>query len=100
MGTRTDIHTAIDLLKLCTSMCHLVETMPGTVAGAYRMLGDYRKQTRLLDAKDKVLVTYEHVIWKPFQQQILDLVNSKADGRTLNWFHEPIGNTFPSVRQY
>ena len=66
--------------------------MPGTVNGAYRMLTEYKKETTLLTAKKQVLDTYKDTVWKPFQQQILDLTATKADGRTLHWNHEPTDN--------
>ena len=91
-GSRTDIPKAIDLIKAGTSIRDLIETMPGTVNGAYRMLTKYKRETLLLTAKEQVLATYENVEWKPFQQQILDLISTQADGRTLNWYHKPTGN--------
>lgn len=91
-GVRTDLVKAIDDLKGGASIRDLIETMPGTVAGAYRMLTDYHKETRLLTGKAQVLATYDNVVWKPFQKHILDLVDAEPDGRTLHWYHEPTGN--------
>lgn len=91
-GTRTDLTKALASLAAGASMRDLIETMPGTANGAYRMLIDYHRETRLLTGKAQVLATYHNVVWKPFQQHILDFVDTEPDGRTVNWYHEPIGN--------
>lgn len=36
---------------------------------------------------------YKNVEWKPWQQGIIDLLETKPDHRTINWYWEPIGNT-------
>jgi len=51
------------------------------------MRTEYKRETILLTAKQQVLATYENVEWKPFQNQILDLISTQADGRTLIWYH-------------
>jgi len=91
-GQRTDLTKAIDNIKSGMSIRDLIEIMPGTVNGAYRMLTEYKTQTILLTAKQQVLERYDNVQWKPFQQDILDHLSTKADGRTLHWYHEPTGN--------
>lgn len=42
--------------------------------------------------KQKLLAKYEQVIWKPWQQQVLDIINSPSDDRTINWVYDPKGN--------
>lgn len=91
-GSRSDLLLAVDQLKDGSTVRDLIETMPGTVAGAYRMLTDYHRETRLLTAREQVLANYDDVEWTPFQQYVLDLIDTSADGRTLHWFHEPDGN--------
>lgn len=33
------------------------------------------------------------IVWYPFQQQILDILDTQPHPRKIYWFHEPIGNT-------
>jgi len=40
---------------------------------------------------------YEGVVWKPWQQQLLDMVSTEPDDRTITWVWEPtgkVGKTF------
>lgn len=39
--------------------------------------------------RDKCLTRYDGVVWKPWQQEILDIKN---DDRTIHWFYEEKGN--------
>lgn len=46
-----------------------------------------------LPRKERILQNeYSDVIWKPWQQQIIDIIETKPDSRTINWFYEPTGN--------
>jgi len=42
--------------------------------------------------KDEILKQYNNVVWKDWQQNIIDITNSEADNRTINWVFDPIGN--------
>ncbi len=35
---------------------------------------------------------YVGCVWRPWQREVLDLVETKADWRTINWYWEPEGN--------
>jgi len=91
-GHRTDLAKAITAIQNGISIDDLIDEMPGTVNGAYRMLTEYKQRTIQKTAKEQVLSTYENVKWKPFQKSILDHLETEPDGRTLNWYHEPDGN--------
>lgn len=44
-----------------------------------------------------LLAAYEGVVWKPWQQQLLDMVSDEPDDRTITWVWEPtgkVGKTF------
>ena len=42
--------------------------------------------------KEDLIQEYKDVEWKPFQQDILDIIKDKPDGRTINWIWEEKGN--------
>lgn len=42
--------------------------------------------------KDVLLAKYDGVVWKPWQQQVIDIVESEPDSRSIYWFWEPTGN--------
>jgi len=92
LGQRTDLTKAITAIQNGATIRDLIEEMPGTTNGAYRMLTEYKQQTLHLTARQQVLDMYKDVQWKPFQQKIIDHLETEPDGRTLNWYHEPDGN--------
>ena len=91
-GTRTDLTRAITAIQNGTTIDELIEEMSGTVNGAYRTRTEYKQRIIHRTAKQQVLDDYKDVQWKPFQQQIIDHLDTKPDGRTLNWYHESNGN--------
>jgi len=36
---------------------------------------------------------YKNVTWKPWQQEILNIIETKPDNRTIHWYYETRGNT-------
>lgn len=46
-----------------------------------------------LSREARILKSYDNVEWKQWQQNVIDIVESKADDRSIHWFHEPNGNT-------
>ncbi len=52
--------------------------------------GNY--ETNIIDREAMLLAEYDNIIWKPWQQDILDLIETKPDRRTINWFWEENGN--------
>lgn len=45
-----------------------------------------------LPRKLRVLAKYDNVVWKKWQQDVIDIVKSKPDDRTIHWFWEDVGN--------
>lgn len=45
-----------------------------------------------LPRRERLLQSYSQVTWKPWQQQVIDIIESPRDDRTINWFWEPTGN--------
>lgn len=55
--------------------------------------GAYQSNWTPADAGCDVFFTnyYRDVVWKPFQSDVLKLINTVPDDRTINWFWEPEG---------
>lgn len=43
--------------------------------------------------KKKLLKEYKDVVWRPWQQQVLDIVNGEKNSRIVNWVYDPKGNS-------
>lgn len=43
--------------------------------------------------KDRIYLKFLDVKWKPWQAKIIELVNSEADSRTINWVYDKVGNS-------
>lgn len=54
------------------------------------------KAQRLKDIEEE---QYSDVIWRPWQQEVLDLVDDKPDPRKIIWLWEPTGNVGKSYLQ-
>lgn len=48
-----------------------------------------RQRTR----KERLLMRYEDVEWYEWQSEIIDIVNTVPNDRTINWYYEDEGNT-------
>jgi len=44
------------------------------------------------DMKAMVLAKYDSVVWKPWQQDVIDFLSVDPDSRTIRWIYEPTGN--------
>lgn len=58
--------------------------------------GDYSCGHVETDHKDEytryMVQKYKDTVWKPWQQNIIEIINSEPDERTVYWFWEPEGN--------
>lgn len=45
-----------------------------------------------LSRHGRLLKLYDNVVWKPWQKQIIDIVDTEPNNRTVNWFWESNGN--------
>jgi len=91
-GQCTDLDLVHDNIEEGASVMQQFELYPGTVSSAYRVLNDYKELCLDQACKADVLAEdYGDVKWKPFQQDILDLIDTKSDQRTIHWYHEPTG---------
>lgn len=51
------------------------------------------KSTFPVPLKTRMLQTYDNVVWKQWQQQIIDLCQTKPDSRTVHWVFDKEGNS-------
>lgn len=52
----------------------------------------YTNIERCSTRKERLLKKYDNIIWKPWQQNILNIIDTEPNDRTINWIHEPNGN--------
>lgn len=51
------------------------------------------KELTLFEILDRrLLAKYDNVVWRPWQQKVLDLMKEAPDDRTIHWYWEPEGN--------
>jgi len=55
--------------------------------------GMEKQQTKQEIIKNRILDSYKDVIWKEWQQAVLETIEKKANSRTINWVYDPVGNT-------
>lgn len=58
-------------------------------------VNSYDKEMKIIIAnrKKQLMGIYETVEWKDWQRQVLDILETKADMRTIHWVFDPIGNS-------
>lgn len=59
---------------------------------------NFKPKTKELDFEEELnkrLIEeyYSDVIWRPWQQEMIDLIESKPDSRTINWIIDEVGNS-------
>lgn len=52
----------------------------------------YTNITSKMSRNERLLKLYDDVVWKDWQQQIIDIVDTQPNSRTVNWFWESNGN--------
>lgn len=78
-----------DNLKYCTK------------EGVYESSGMIKEPTMQDLIKRDMLAEYDDVIWKPWQQNILDIIKLGGSDRKINWVYDPVGNNGKSfLRRY
>lgn len=61
--------------------------------GEFESKGYERKDCFKDEIKKRLLLKYENVVWKSWQQDVLNIVNSQPDSRTINWVYDEDGNS-------
>lgn len=73
-----------------------LESARGTIEENYKYCSKDNNYTTNITMKktnrEKVMEKYNGVIWKDWQQEIIDIVESEPDDRTIHWYWEEQGN--------
>jgi len=84
-----------EAVKKLLPKCH-IEKAKGTKKQNFEYCSkDGQYFTNMNDKKGyrkKLLDSYESVVWRPWQQQVIDIIEGEPDARAINWVHEPNGN--------
>jgi len=91
-GQRKDHDIVKALIKEGKSYQEVVEEDFGYAAKYGRFIKEQVAVQRRKDGKASLLVEYENVAWKPWQQQVLDVIKTTPDRRVIHWIWEPTGN--------
>ena len=86
---------AFKTLKNINARWHLEPAQAGDEINRQYCSKGGRYETNIVEKKlpikQRILEEYEGVTWKPWQQEILDLIDLEPDGRSIHWYWEPTG---------
>lgn len=88
-----------EVLKKIMPRAHIEKALGSTKDNlAYCTKEDSKAETNITIEKtmeekwnDYMMIEYKDVVWKDWQQEILDIIPTPADRRTVNWFWEETG---------
>lgn len=58
-----------------------------------RTLKEYEGGIQTKRAKESLVKQYEGVVWRPWQKDLLDIIETEPNPRTIYWYHDPVGNS-------
>lgn len=91
-GKRSDIIEMREILKNGGSLDECKDQNFEAYARYHTCLEKEFMHLKTLEGKEDVLSEFANVKWKPWQQQIIDLVDSKPDRRSVNWIWSILGD--------
>jgi hypothetical protein len=91
-GSRTDHAEVKELIASGKTYQEIVDTNFGYAAKYGKFIKEQVAVQRMAAGKSSLLVEYEGVSWKPWQQAVLDVINTTPDRRKIHWYWEPVGN--------
>lgn len=50
------------------------------------------KSTFPVPIKIRILNSYNDVVWRKWQNEVIDIINTTPDSRTIHWVYDPVGN--------
>lgn len=91
-GQRTDLELLRDMMKNGDSLETIKDANFGLYCRTKYALDTEYQQIRAERMRDSVLQVYDDVEWKKWQWEIVDLVKTVPDKRTVHWYYEGFGN--------
>lgn len=91
-GTRNDLIRLREMMKEGASMQEIKDEDFNTYCRAKHALDEEYQIIQTEIAKKRRIDQYEGVIWKPWQADIISIVESEPDKRQIHWFYETEGN--------
>lgn len=96
-GKRTDLIGIRDqLMEGQTFQSILEETQDaklfGTMLKYYKPLREFEFQCKAKIVKQQLLKEYDNVVWKPYQIELMDILDAEVDSRKVHWVYDEIGN--------
>eukprot|EP00961_Rhodomonas_salina_P050108 673281-Rhodomonas_salina.3 len=95
-GSCTDIHEAVAAVTSGKHTYNAIIEHPGAIQ-AYKALQDLERKTKCRKAHATIQSEFDNIQWKPWQQAILDTIETKADNRTVTWLYKETGNVGKST---
>ncbi len=90
-GQRTDVKECIKRRLEGEPWIDLIDN--GNAIHYKRAIDEIVEEEQLNRKKIKLMDSYNGILWKPWQLDLIRLVDTEPDKRTINWYWEDIGNT-------
>lgn len=91
-GQRVDHDNIKNLIKQGHTYQQIVEADFGYAAKYGKFIKEQVAAQRMAAGKSSLLAEYEGVSWKPWQQDVLSVIEGTPDPRKIHWIWEPTGN--------
>lgn len=91
-GQRTDLEDMRTMMKSGATLDDVKDSNFGLYCRTKHAIDSEYQIIRAQLVKESVLARYDTVEWKPWQQTIVDLVDTVPDRRTVHWYYEGFGN--------
>lgn len=91
-GQRKDHDAVKELIKSGKSYQEIVDTNFAYAAKYGKFIKEQVAVQRMAAGKSSLLAEYEGVSWKPWQQDVLNVIAGTPDPRKIHWIWEPTGN--------
>lgn len=91
-GQRKDHDEVKELIKSGKTYQEIVDTNFAYAAKYGKFIKEQVAVQRMAAGKNSLLAEYEGVSWKPWQQDVLNVIAGTPDPRKIHWIWEPTGN--------
>lgn len=64
-----------------------------TILKYSKPLTEYARQIRQINIDEELIREYDEILWNPWQQEILNLIDTIPNKRSINWIYDNVGNS-------